>query len=162
MKSLILRFVPAFGWLALGGLATLPPAAAQTVTKKPAPAAGSARTLSTQRLKTLALEMMMYTQDNNAYPPMKTPAAVKKALAPYGKASSASVFLEPGANKPYLPNPNLSGVRTALVKHPADVLAFYEAAPAADGSRLICTADGRVLTLPGSKWAQAKSIFHLP
>lgn len=162
MKSLLSRLALPVCLSALGSLAALSPAAAQTVTKKPAPAGSSARTLSAQRLKNLALELMMYTQDNNAYPPMKTPAALKKALGPYGKAADASVFLEPGANKPYLPNPNLSGVPVKSVKHPSDVLAFYEAVPAADGSRLISTADGRVLTLPGNKWAQAKSVFHLP
>jgi hypothetical protein len=162
MKLSFSRLTATLGLLALGGYTILPSAVAQGVTKKPVVAAATGRALSSQRLKSLGLEMMMYAQDKGAYPPMRTPAAVQKALAPYSKASGASLSLEPGTDKPYLGNPGLSNMPVKAVKKPEDVVAFYEPVAASDGSRLICTADGRVLTVPTSKWTQVKHMFSLP
>ncbi len=162
MKS---PFLFAVGVLTCGAM--LAPARAQGVGRPPAvkqaAARPSAATLSAKRLKSLATMLTMYVQDNrNVYPAMRTPQALRKALTPYTKLYGAAAFVQPGANRSYLPNPLLSGVRAKIIRHPEGVVAFYEPVPAPDGSRLICTADGRIGRMTGANWAQYQKMLNLP
>jgi prepilin-type processing-associated H-X9-DG protein len=129
------------------------------------------------QLKQIGLALLMYAQDyDEMLPPMKDAATVKRVLLPYVHGNAA-VFADPLTHEPYQPNASLSGRRRSLVvtssrdshEKPlrrryqieipgstAQVVAFYEASPAADGTRAVLFLDGHVQVISASEWPRLK------
>ena len=116
---------------------------------------------SQSNLKQLALGVMMYAQDHDEkLPPMKSAAALKKAIMPYVK--SETVFTDPNGDKAYMANPSLSGKSLASIANPAEIALLYEAEAGPDGSRSVAFVDGHVKRLTASEWATLKKRSKIP
>jgi prepilin-type processing-associated H-X9-DG protein len=140
---------------------------------------------SQSHLKQLGVALLMYAQDyNEMLPPMKDAAAVKRLLLPYVRGNEA-VFVHPQTGEPYRPNPSLSGRRRSSIamvsgrdsrgkairprRHraeipgsPAQVVAFYEASPAPDGTRAVLFLDGHVGVIRETEWPRLKRASKIP
>ena len=116
---------------------------------------------SDSNLKQLGLAMIQYTQDyDEMMPPMKDAATTKKALYPYVK--NDDVFLSPKTHQPYLPNTSLSHRTLASFNSPAEMVIYYEAAPAPDNTRALLFLDGHVKRVPEAEWPSLKAASHVP
>jgi hypothetical protein len=112
------------------------------------------------RLKQLGTAVYTYMQDwDSTYPPMQTPAALKKALHPYVRSDDA--FFNPRTRKPYLTNPSLSRKRMNVVRDPANLAMIYEDAPSEDGSRGILYADAHARRIHEADWPRLMRASHL-
>ena len=137
------------------------------------PAVGQARLTaldqqSSNQLKQLILGIKQYEQDHdNTLPPMENPAVVKQAILPYVK--NEGIFVHPGTKEPYLPNATLSGRREDEALNPrgdvmnvAEMVAFYEASPSADGTRGVAFLDGHVKRITEAEWPALKQASKIP
>ena len=116
---------------------------------------------SLSNLKQIGLGLMQYVQDyDEKLPPMKSAAVAKKALSPYVK--NDSVFQNPQTHEPYLPNTSLSGRSLATFERPSDMVIYYEASPAPDGTRSVVFLDGHVKRIPEAQWPALKAASHVP
>jgi len=116
---------------------------------------------SVSNLKQLGLAMSQYMQDSDEkLPPMQSAAVTKKAIFPFVK--SDDVFQYPQTHEPYLPNTSLSGRSLASFNSPSDMVIYYEAVPAPDGTRGVAFLDGHVKRIPESEWPALKSASHVP
>ena len=131
---------------------------------------------SVSNLKQIALGLIQYTQDyDEKYPPMRSAqsmaqikadsqypynstglATVQGVLYPYIKQTE--VFVHPTTREIYRPNLNLSGRPLAALEVPSQVVAFYEASPAADGTRAVAYADGHVKRELETDWARIRAL----
>lgn len=112
-------------------------------------------------LKQVGLAMLMYTEDNNeSFPPMKTPAEFKKAVYRYVK--SDAVFIDPVSKAAFIPNPRLSHKSLADIAQPADMVAAYDPTPTGDGQMIVLFADGHVKMVSTAEWASLKKASKLP
>jgi prepilin-type processing-associated H-X9-DG protein len=174
------RLVSSLRWLtgmAVVGALLAPVLAARQSSAQNAPV-GNGVPSSVSQLKQIGLALLMYAQDyDEMLPPMQNAATVKRALSPYVRGNEA-VFADPLTHEPYQPNPGLSGRRRSLVvtsgrdsqgkptrprRHPseipapaAQVVAFYEASPAPDGTRAVLFLDGHVQVIPEAEWPRLK------
>jgi hypothetical protein len=106
---------------------------------------------SQTNLNQLGLALLMYARDHEQrFPPMRDAATVRPMLMPYLK--NDAVFTHPETRAPYQPNPLLSNRTLAQVVNPAETVAFFEAAPAADRTRGVTFVDGHVQRLPEEGW----------
>lgn len=118
---------------------------------------------SVHNMKQLGRALQQYITDNNeVLPSLETTAAAKKALMPYAKTEL--VFFYPNqASQLYRPNPTLSGRKMAhLENYKTTLVAFYEAAPASDGTRAVLFLDGRIKRINESEWPQLKKASRIP
>jgi hypothetical protein len=112
-------------------------------------------------LRQLGTALLMYVQDyDEVLPPMKDAATVKKVLQPYVK--NESVFVNPDSKEPYQPNPILSKKKLAHMTAPADMVAFFEANPAADGTRGVVFLDGHAKRIQEAEWPRLKKASKIP
>ena len=128
-------------------------------------------------LKQIGLALTQYTQDyDEKLPPMRSSqsmadirkydgkdwdspprATVQQVLTPYMKSNE--IFAHPTTREIYRPNINISGRSLAkLETSPEQVIAFYEAAPAPDGTRAVLYLDGHVRREPETNWANVQAI----
>lgn len=143
----------------------------------------SRRASSTSQLKQIGLAVMMYAQDyDEVLPPMENAATVKRLLLPYVRCDEA-VFVHPLTQKLFQPNPSLSrrplssvsvDPKTRTLRPPvletrcidmgelAQVVAFYEARPAPDGTRAVLFLDGHVQVIPEAQWPRLKRASKIP
>lgn len=127
--------------------------------RKQAEADDNARSLS--NLKQIGLAMVQYEQDNDEdLPPMRSAASTQKALFPFVRDSA--VFQQPRTHEPYLPNTSLSGRTLASFNSPSDMVTYYEAVPAPDGTRGVAFLDGHVKRIHESEWPALKAASHVP
>jgi hypothetical protein len=117
---------------------------------------------SLRNLKKLGEALTMYSADyDETLPEMTSAEAVKKALAPYVKDETA--FAHPETKETYLPNPALSKKPVGHVEEYGEwMVAFYEAAPAKDGTRGIVTIDGTVKRVAEKDWEGLKKASKIP
>ena len=122
-------------------------------------------------LKQIGLAMLMYIQDyDEKLPPMRSvqrmadiknefntgwsnakPSKVQPLLGPYLK--SVEIFAHPTTREIYRPNINVSGRTLAsLDTAPEQVITFYEASPAPDGTRAVLYLDGHVKRERETDW----------
>lgn len=122
------------------------------VTKEMEPMQAAARGASSlSNLKQIGLGLAQYASDHDeVLPPMTSAATAKKVLMPYVK--NAALFVQPGANTPYLSNPILSKKKLAHIADTSRMIAFYEAKPAADGLRAVVFLDGHARRLNEKEW----------
>lgn len=117
--------------------------------------------LSLSNLKQIGLAMIQYVQDyDEKLPPMKSAAVAKKALYPFVKDDA--VFQQPQTHEPYQPNTSLSGRSLASFERPAEMVIYYEAGPAPDGTRGVVFLDGHARRIRESEWPALKSASHVP
>lgn len=136
----------------------IPPA-----TVKPAPTANlaSRNAASQKNLHLIGLAMLAYAQDHNStLPPLHSPTVAKKVLTFY--AGSDKIWKRADTGQVYVPNPKLSGRKPSHLSNPDEFVAFYEAAPAGDGTRGVVFLDASVKRIPASQWARYKKASKLP
>ncbi len=175
------RLVFSLRWIAgmtLAGVLLAPVLGTRPSSAQNAPV-GNGAPSSVNQLKQIGLALLMYAQDyDEMLPPMQNAATVKRALLPYVRGNEA-VFADPLTHQPYQPNPSLSGRRRmsfsvgggrdsrgkripprsyrADIPGPAaQVVAFYEASPAPDGTRAVLFLDGHVQVIPEAEWPRLK------
>ncbi len=106
---------------------------------------------SESNLKQLGVALMMYTQDyDECYPLAKNAPSLKDQLMPYVK--NEAVFVQPGSEEPYQPNPALAGKSMAQLREPARTPAVFEASAAEDGTRAVAFADGHASRIPEEEY----------
>ena len=130
-----------------------------------------ANAASTSNLKQIGLGLIQYTQDyDEKLPPMRSSqsmaeisrppargklATVQQVVLPYIR--STQVFAHPITRQLYRPNLNLSGRNLAEINEPARTVAFYEAAPATDGTRAVLYLDGHVRREQENNWGRIRA-----
>jgi len=133
--------------------------AAEAGTGVESEASGEAGSLS--NLKQMALAVVMYAQDyDEVLPPLKTLGEAEEALSPYVR--DESIFAQPDTDVPYKTNPVLSGKKMAHITNAADMILFYEAKPADDGTRGAAFLDGHAKRLTADEWERYKKISKIP
>ncbi len=142
---------------------------------------------SLNNLTALGYELGYACQETDmVIPSMSDAATVKKELSPYvvnvdqiypNLQHSDDIFVNPDTQRPYLPNPSLTGQKWDLAAKD-EVVAFYEDAPAADGTRGVLflprekydaalkavVADPKdwVRRIPEKDWPKIKQQSHIP
>ena len=127
---------------------------------------------SVSNLRQIGLGMMQYIQDyDERYPPMRSAQSmaqirqpynarklttVQQVLQPYVK--NTQIFAHPVTRQIYRPNLNLSGRPQSAIADVSRTVAFYEAAPAADGTRAVLYADGRVTREREADWPRIRAV----
>lgn len=113
-------------------------------------------------LKKLGDALTAYAADHDeTYPTLTDAASIQTALDPY--VTDKAAFAHPASKEAYLPNPVLSGKRTGSLEQYGEwMIAFYEANPAADGTRGVVTLDGTVKRVQESEWPQLKKASKIP
>ena len=125
------------------------------------PPAPPATEESVKNLKQLGTALMMYTQDyDEVLPPMKKYEKMQEIIMPYVKNLNA--FTNPDTKEPYKANPVISGVSLAKIAEPTEIVAFYEAGPAKDGTRGVCFLDGHVKRIKEEDWPAIKAKNKIP
>ena len=133
--------------------------------------AAGANATSNSNLKQIGLGILQYSQDyDEILPPMRSAqsmaeirrpynarqlATVQQVLQPYLR--STEIFAHPTTRQLYRPNLNLSGRGLAEIPEPARTVAFYEAAPAPDGTRAVLYLDGHVKREQETNWPQIRA-----
>jgi prepilin-type processing-associated H-X9-DG protein len=116
---------------------------------------------SDSNLKQIGLAMLQYEQDwDEELPPMQSAAAAKEAIFPYVKVES--VFIQPETKQPYQPNTSLSHRSLASFESPVTMVVYFEAGPAADGTRGVLFLDGHVKRIPEAQWLTLRRASHIP
>ena len=116
---------------------------------------GASGGTSESNLKQIGTALLMYVQDyDEVLPPMTSAAQLSKVLQPYCK--NTAIFTQPGAEKPYQPNPILSKKKLVHIASPATMVSLYEIVPASDGSRWAVFLDGHVAKVTESDWPNVK------
>lgn len=116
---------------------------------------GAGSGTSESNLKQIGTALLMYVQDyDEVLPPMTSSTQLSKVLQPYCK--STAIFTQPGAEKPYQPNPILSKKKLRHITSPATMVMLYELVPASDGSRWAVFLDGHVAKVSESDWPNVK------
>ena len=130
-----------------------------------------ANQISVSNLKQIGLGLMQYVQDyDEKFPPMRSAQSMAQIRRPYNArelttvqqvvqpyVKSTQIFAHPITRQIYRPNLNLSGRSLATIQDPARTVAFYEAAPAADGTRAVLYADGHVTREAETNWARIRA-----
>jgi hypothetical protein len=112
-------------------------------------------------LKQLGTALLMYVQDyDEILPPMQDAETAKKVLQPYVK--NETIFVNPDTKEPYQPNSILSKKKLAHMTAPAEMVTFYEATPAADGTRGVVFLDGHAKRIQESEWPRLKKASKIP
>ncbi|MBV9470601.1 MAG: hypothetical protein JOZ57_15285 [Abitibacteriaceae bacterium] len=85
---------------------------------------------------------------------------MKKALEPYIR--NTGIFTQPGTQEPYRANLMLSEQLQENFQNAAGIVIFYEAKPAADGTRGVLFLDGHVGRIKETDWPRLKKISKIP
>ncbi len=110
------------------------------------------------QLKRLNAALLMYAQDHDdAYPDAAT---WQHDLAP--QVGTDDLFHHPLTGEAYGYNPRLSKKTQKSLAHPAEIAVLYEAQPAEDGQRAVAFADGHVVRVPDTKWAEIRRTSGIP
>ncbi len=124
-------------------------------------------------LKQIGLALLQYTQDyDEKLPPMRSSQSmadikkvdvygmnqgtVQQVLGPYMKAQE--LFAHPTTREIYRPNLNLSGRALASLDAVSQIVAFYEASPAPDGTRAVAYLDGHVKRERETDWLRIRAL----
>ena len=108
----------------------------------------------------LSSALISYTSEFDVFPQMDNPEIVKADLE--GWVQDSSVFLHPETAEPYQPNPTLSGKNIVDIPNPEEIVVFYEASPAQDGTRGVLFVNGVVDRIAAADWSKVKKDSKLP
>ncbi len=114
-------------------------------------------TASFNNLRQLAIATMIYEQDNDRLPVLKTEADIAKQLNVLAPA-----LISPRTQEPYTPNPFVFGKAPGIIADPETMIIFYEKTAGPDGSRCAAFLDGHVVAIPASEWEAAKRRAKIP
>jgi prepilin-type processing-associated H-X9-DG protein len=145
--------------------------------EKPQDRAAAANARSVANLRQVGLALMQYSQDyDEKLPPMRSAnslqqmheprlnpprtATVQFLLQPYSR--TVEIFRHPSSKRIYRPNPFLSRKSLAAIENPAQTVAFYEPAPAADGRRAVLYLDGHVTRVSETDWPRIRQASRIP
>ena len=116
---------------------------------------------SVGNLRELGVALQQYLKDHdNTLPPLRDPVKMKRALEPYTR--NTIVFADPKTHDPYRANALLSEQLMEDFQTPGDMVAFYEARPAADGTRAVLLLDGNARRVKDAEWTKLKQKSKLP
>lgn len=111
-------------------------------------------------LRQISNALSMYQDDHDGrFPPMRDAKSASDTLFPYVR--NESIFISPGTQKRYVPNPSLSLRKAADVPQLDKVFAFYDPVPRRN-KRWIVFADGPVRQIPESDWPRVQARSRLP
>lgn len=115
------------------------------------------------KLRGLYLALKNYSLDNNGVlPPMKSPQQMQQALFP-DYVKSREEFVEEATQRPFQPNPLLSGRKvSSLDKQAEETIAAYGAPRNDWGKRYVVFLDGTVKTMDESEWQQLRKEAGIP
>jgi hypothetical protein len=112
-------------------------------------------------LQNLGSALRSYAEQNeNKLPDMSSLETVKLALQDF--VYDESVFYHPETLEPYLVNASLSAQNLEDLDNGTQIVAFYEASPAADGTVGVVYTDGLYQRVQPEDWAAVKQASHLP
>ncbi|HEY9614070.1 hypothetical protein [Allocoleopsis sp.] len=112
-------------------------------------------------LTTLGSALLKYAEEHNGVlPQLNNSATVESALKEWVEDQSA--FVHPNTSEPYQFNSSLSGKKLAEIPNPEQLVAFYEATSAKDGSRGVVFLDGRTERISSAQWSKVKQVSDLP
>ncbi len=112
-------------------------------------------------LQNLGNALQSYAEQNeNKFPDMTSFETVKLALQEF--VYDDSVFYQPETLEPYLVNSFLSSKNLSDLENWMEIVAFYEAQPAADGTVGVVYADGFYQRVLPEDWSAVKAASKLP
>jgi hypothetical protein len=112
-------------------------------------------------LQSLGSALRSYAEQNEQQlPDMSDLETVKLALQEF--VYDESVFYHPETFEPYLVNSSLSGKNLAELDEGEEIVAFYEASPAADGTIGVVYTDGVCQRISAEDWEAVKETSKLP
>jgi hypothetical protein len=120
---------------------------------------GSGET-SVKNLRQIGVALLSYLGERRVLPVLTDAKVAREELVLYVR--NQEVFTQPGTQKPYLPNPALSGKKPSDFEKPEKTVVFYEAAPAGDGTRGVLYLDGRAERIAEQQWKKLKELSQLP
>jgi hypothetical protein len=110
-------------------------------------------------LQSLSSALQSYAEQNqDQLPDMSSLEAVESALQEF--VYDSSVFSHPGTFEPFLVNASLSAKK--LSELDAEIVSFYEASPAADGTIGVVYINGLYQRLSPEEWEAVKEASKLP
>jgi hypothetical protein len=110
-------------------------------------------------LQILSSALHSYAEQNqDQLPDMSSLEAVESALQEF--VYDSSVFYHPGTLEPFLVNASLSAKK--LSELDAEIVSFYEATPAADGTIGVVYINGLYQRLSPEEWEAVKEASNLP
>ncbi|MCG3147252.1 MAG: hypothetical protein PCFJNLEI_00691 [Verrucomicrobiae bacterium] len=115
---------------------------------------------SLKNLRQIGVAVMAYIGERRVLPALADAKSAKEELVLYVR--NKDVFNQPGNQKPYLPNPALSGKKVTDYDKPDKVVVFYEAAPGSDGTRGCLFLDGHAERVTEQQWRKLKEISQIP
>jgi hypothetical protein len=129
-------------------------------------AEATAEIINATRLPALLSAAQRYAKDHaDSLPPMETPEALHAALSPT-YVTGEGVFQSPDGNKPYLPNPSLSGKPLNSFSKPAEIIAFYEPLEPTEADkgkrRAVQFLDGSQRQVTAQEWDDLRKKAKLP
>jgi hypothetical protein len=112
-------------------------------------------------LQSLGSALRSYAEQNEQkLPDMSSLETVKLALQEF--VYDESVFYHPETLEPYLVNASLSAQNLTELDNGMQIVAFYEASPAADGTVGVVYTDGLYQRIPPEDWSAVKQASNLP
>ncbi len=116
---------------------------------------------SESNLQNLGNALQSYAEQNeNKLPDMSSLETVQLALQGY--VYDDSVYYHPETSEPYLVNSFLSSKNLSDLENWLEIVAFYEASPAADGTVGVVYADGYYERILPEDWSEVKAASKLP
>jgi hypothetical protein len=112
-----------------------------------------------------SLSVLMYAlqsyadQNDGTLPNFSGPEAMQEALGEW--VGSSEGFVHPVTSEPYQFNTALSGKKLSDIANSNETIAFYEATPAADGTRGVVYLDGSVDRVAAAAWERVKPTLGL-
>ena len=121
----------------------------------------SVNTQVSYNLAALNSALLKYAEEHDGVvPQMKNYSSIESTLKELVEDPSA--FVHPKTSEPFQFNSNLSGKKLAEIPNPEQVVVFYEATPAKDGSRGVVFLDTRTGRIASAEWLQVKKDSGLP
>ena len=105
-------------------------------------------------LRKVGTALILYERERKVLPTLTDAKTAQSELELY--VSGKNVFTHPQTKEPYQPNPALSGKRLGVIAKPEKTIVFYEAQPAADGSRGVLFVDGHAERVAEALWPKLK------
>lgn len=119
-----------------------------------------AQEASAENLGKVWLAVQQYSQDYGKLPPLTNANTARKYLAPY--LANTNLLKQPGTEALFTPNDKLSNLREAQIEKAEEVVLFYDAQAAKDGSRHVLFARGQVRLVSAAEFEKLRMEPTLP
>lgn len=115
---------------------------------------------SLKHLRQLGVALLSYAGERRVLPVLKDAETAREELVLYLRNKEA--FAHPVTQKPYLPNPSLSGKKLTDIDKPERTVVFYEPSAAGDNTRGVLYLDGRAERIAETQWKKLKEASGIP